>query len=112
MLLLGKTCALSYFLVSRLCAGLDTIFVSADGRYTWFNRGGAKTFKDFDTIHLEFVNPDESEDLPEAWILLDGAAPPSAMRRWDCLAVQATSPKMSKYKEWVKQWKASIWHVD
>jgi hypothetical protein len=107
----GKTVFLFYVLFRRLCAGLPTALQVFDDRFFLFTEEG------FSEHNLEAKN---ASQLPKGtWALADSSElihqPCSAFLATsprEVWIIQATSPKISRWKEWSKQRIANKYVMD
>ncbi|GBE89840.1 hypothetical protein SCP_1701650 [Sparassis crispa] len=116
---IGKTLFLVYALVKRLTEGQPTIFSTAPLKYYLFQNSGAYRFTSADMdgstlrsaildLHNGVVPGGNFTEEDAGWILYDSNAAQGPLI-WDSedflpwKMVFSTLPKLSRYKEWVKQ---------
>ncbi len=101
---------LFYILVDRLLRGLPTVLQhKSKSKSVYFDHMGA-----FNVLHLRDVDIDVVDK--NAWLLCDSndqIDSPNADLRSQCqTTVQASSPKISRYKEWIKQMDGMLHVID
>ncbi|KAL6298943.1 hypothetical protein BKA93DRAFT_809003 [Sparassis latifolia] len=116
---IGKTLFLVYALTKRLTEGQPTILSTASLGYFLFQNSGAYQFTNADmdgsllrsgirAIHNGDVPGGNFKEKDAGWILYDSNEAQGSLN-WDSSSfrpwkmVFSTSPKLSRYKEWVKQ---------
>ncbi|KAF9491434.1 hypothetical protein BDN71DRAFT_1510348 [Pleurotus eryngii] len=107
----GKTYFLFFLLLKKLAKGEPVIFSPNRRRVLYFASGGVQSNKDITPSDLDPLIPKSS--LDRTWALInsdegDRLSPPTALVKAPMFSVQATSPRTSRYKDWVKQRNADV----
>ncbi|KAF9497909.1 hypothetical protein BDN71DRAFT_1494344 [Pleurotus eryngii] len=102
----GKTYFLFFLLLKKLAKGEPVIFSPDRRQVLYFASGGVQWNKDITPFDLGPLIP--KSPLDRTWALInsdegDRLSPPTALVKAPMFSVQATSPRTSRYKDWVKQ---------
>ncbi|KAF4571653.1 hypothetical protein EYR36_008996 [Pleurotus pulmonarius] len=111
----GKTYTLLILLLKTLAARQPALFLPTNNIAYYFSSKGVQsnTLSHPDCLH-EFVRADRSQ--PCTWALVnsdtdDGPPPASLVSARGVFIIQATAPRSSQYKTWVKQNRGQVWYM-
>ncbi|KAF8576198.1 hypothetical protein K439DRAFT_1623009 [Ramaria rubella] len=104
---IGKTFFLYYILIKRLLEGKCTVLQDRAPYFLFFDDAGCREIQITDTQHADLS--DKPYAMRQTWILVDsndGMDKPAEFatgRLCDAFVVQASSPRISRWKGWVKE---------
>ncbi|KAF4596507.1 hypothetical protein EYR38_007894 [Pleurotus pulmonarius] len=111
----GKTYSLFFFLLKKLTKGEPVLFSLTGREVLYFSSGGVQSNRDIAPLDLDALDPTHSQDKMDlTWALINGdegdkLPPPTALFEECIFSVQATSPRPSRYKAWLKQRGGEVW---
>ncbi|KAF9493729.1 hypothetical protein BDN71DRAFT_1449988 [Pleurotus eryngii] len=104
----GKTYYLFFLLLKKLAKGEPVLFSLRKREVLYFSSGGVQSNIDITSLSVRPLIPHSRDVADRTWALInsdqgDGLPPPDALLENFIFTFQASSPRTSRYKAWIKQ---------